>query len=231
MAHAMFRGAASTVSGDIATRAFSIGVIGAIVAGEAATHVVKAKAWCEHRKVSRPPSGGRQRLDVTGVKITARDQLCIHSITFISNIDNAITDLEKIVKEMQEMKLEKAKLVKENFDLRSYMDMGVEQVASTVELEFSNRFTNVLEKSEEEADAEIRLLKLQVAKLLPEQDDDCDSVQRDFGRDLEFRQKACPQPAEQAQAAEKRIQETCGSGAMRFNIGSVDDLEDKEKHR
>ena len=83
-----FRGTTNAVAADAAMRALSIGVVSVSVAGEAATQVARASGWCDRRKASRPPSRGRQGVDIIGATITAKEQMSIHSTTPIRNIDN-----------------------------------------------------------------------------------------------------------------------------------------------
>ena len=133
-------------------------------------------------------------------------------------------DASKFLTKLDEMKKTMDKLMAENMDLNSYMNMEVEKIVNTVEHGYHIKFINQMEKLKEEYDAKMRLLEFQLAKAKAyiDKEEDDQKLRQEF----EFQKQAYKMSPADAMKAEMRTSVARGSneGVMNCRIGSTDNI-------
>lgn len=114
------------------------------------------------------------------------------------------------------------------------MDKKFEKMEETIELNYNNMLINKVENLKEEKDAEIRMLKLQIAKYRKDgdyEDEEEQQDQRRLDQDAEFRRSSRKQSPEMERGSEKRSMAARATGGctMQFDVGSVGNMPSEEK--
>ena len=246
----MLRGAASAanaITGEEVARAASLGIVAASTAGEAL--VQGTRAWCERRQVSRgrrPVNVSGNALSILSTPSTATEEgqgfatataaiatdagatTTARQEAILSTCQATTTRLQEILQKESAEKngmMETLAQMQKKIDEVMNENTGLKRHLETIEHNYYNNVVNKMEELSEENNAEIRLLKMQMAKFNRQTDaDEDDSVKRE----LEFQEAFIQQSPEQATASKKKTLTARGGGdnVMQFNIGSVEEEQD-----
>ena len=223
---------AGEVLGDAIVRAASVG-FGVAAVGEAATKVVDAVGASCSRRSSR----GRKQVDINGKPVTPPSHLSIVSNLSSDTpagaqgsghqtepedwkidkermqniIQQQSDDANQMLLKLEEVQKQMDKVTSENLDVRKYFDTEVEQIVNTVEHGYHKQLLSKTAEINEQKDAEIRLLQMQLAKTRPTDKEDQEERDR-VRKEIDFQKEMYKQSPEDAMRAEKRTMAACGSG-------------------